>query len=155
MRTLNSHGKPVVGALQLRGQRAVGGDELEPAIDARHRAHGHETAACGLRQPIDQRRAFAVGFAQRIAGRAVEHEQLGALGGAHLDDAAVEADVIGMRDLLTELGDPAVDGDAPGADPFFDGTARTQATLGEIFLEPLGDAGRRRTRTRHELFPCS
>ena len=50
-----------------------------------------------------------------------------------------------------ELGDAAVDGHAPGANPFLDRTARAQATLGEIFLEPLGGAGRRRTRTRHEL----
>ena len=32
-------------------------------------------------------------------------------------------DVIGMRDLLAELGDAAIDGQAPGADPFFDRTA--------------------------------
>ena len=54
--------------------------------------------------------AFAVGFAQRIAGRTVEDENLRARGGARLDGAAVEPDVIGVRDLLPELGDAAVDG---------------------------------------------
>ena len=79
MRTLNSQAELVIRALQLRGQRAVGSDEFEPAVDARHGAHGDEAPARGLRQPIDQRRAFAVGLAQRIAGRAVEHEHLRSL----------------------------------------------------------------------------
>ena len=116
--------------------------------------HGHEAAAGGLRQSIDQRRAFAVGLAQRIAGRAIEDEHLRGVGGASLDGAAVEADVIGVRDLLPELGDAAVDGQAARANPFFDGAPRAQAPLGEVLLEPLGLAGRRRTRTSHELFRC-
>ena len=50
--------QPVIRALQFRGQRAIGGHELEPAVDARHGAHGDEAAAGGLRQAFDQRRAF-------------------------------------------------------------------------------------------------
>ena len=142
----------MIRALQLRRQRAIGSDEFEPAVDTGHGAHGHEAAASGLRQAIDQRRAFAVGFAQRIAGRAVEDEHLRAFGGAGLDGAAVETDVVGVRDLLAELGDASVDRQAARANPFFDRAARTQTPLGEVFLEPLGLAGRRRTRTSHELF---
>ena len=63
--------------------------------------------------------------------------------------AAVETDVVGVRDLLAELGDAPVDRQTARANPFFDRAARPQAPLGEIFLEPLGLAGRRRTRTSH------
>ena len=57
-----------------------------------------------------------------------------------------------MRDLLAELGDAAVDRQAPGADPL-SSTARREPrpALGEDISEPLGDAGRRRTRACHEL----
>ena len=71
---------------------------------------------------------------------------------ARLDGTAVETDVVSLRDLLTELGDAPVDRQTARAKPFFDRAARTQTPLGEIFLEPLGLAGRRRTGTSHELF---
>ena len=66
-----------------------------------------------------------------------------------LDRASVEADVIGRGDFLAELGDAPVDGEPLRADPFLHAAARCEAALREIFLQPLGDAGGRRTRAWH------
>src|SRR4029079_11119848 len=96
------------------------------------------------------RGALGGGFAQRVAGRTVEDEHLCGGGGTHLDGTAVEADVIGGGDLLPQLRDPALDGKPLGADPFFHATPRRQAALREVFLQPLGDAGRRRPRPDHQ-----
>jgi hypothetical protein len=57
-----------------------------------------------------------------------------------------------MRNFLAEFGDAAIDGQATGTNPFFDRAPRPQAPLGEIFLEPLGSAGRRCSRACHGYF---
>jgi len=41
-------------ALQSQRERAVGREQLEAAVDARHRAHGDEPPACTLRHPREQ-----------------------------------------------------------------------------------------------------
>ena len=42
------------GSLQPDPQLPVGGDELETAVDARHRAYGDEAPAGAAGQPLDQ-----------------------------------------------------------------------------------------------------
>ncbi len=106
-----------------------------------------KSAARRLGKTLDQRGASAVRVArearairglQWITGRAVEHEGLRARRGMRANLAAVEPDVVLLRHLEAELGDAAIDGDALRADPLFDGTARAQPALREIFLQPLG-----------------
>ena len=138
-RTLNSLSEAVHRALQLRSQLAIGGHELEAAVDARHRAHGDEPIAGAARQALEQRRVFGrlLGSAQVFTRRAMAQIHLSRRDFVAMDEPAVEPQMVRAPDARAEHCDLAVHGEAPGADPLLRLAAGSHAQPRQHLLQPL------------------
>jgi hypothetical protein len=134
-------------ALQVRGELAIAGKQLEPAIGTWHGTDRDEPTGEPPRQAASHSRRVGEGLA-----RGTVTEKRACIGlYACTYRTPIEPQLISGSDAGPEHGDGAVDGDAAGADPLFHFAPRCETGPREHLLQSLGGRLPTPARARHSV----